>query len=184
MASKKLFFYQEILLYVGIRVVLCYLMASNYNPMVLNLRIPSFIGAFLKVRRWVMLTTNLQPSQYRKKSFKIKSSLQHSQNYTEAWSKLVKSIISQKHRAPFKEMLQRWRTVGKTASNYTSSEMEPITLPEAKALPLHHIKQFQKKLRYSTVVQIQIFVQSRKTIITALPKISKKRKGSSNFFPK
>ena len=56
---QKMFFV-NIFLKVEIRIVLCYLMASHCNPMVLNLQIPSFIEAFLRVRRWVMLYASLQ----------------------------------------------------------------------------------------------------------------------------
>ena len=42
------------LLQAEMRIVLCYLMASHYNPMAFNLRIPSFIVAFLRVRRRVV----------------------------------------------------------------------------------------------------------------------------------
>ena len=34
--------------------MLCYLMASHNNPMTSNLRIPSFIVAFLRVLPWVV----------------------------------------------------------------------------------------------------------------------------------
>ena len=42
------------------RIVLCYLMASHCNSMAFNLRIPSFIVAFLRVRRWVVHNASLQ----------------------------------------------------------------------------------------------------------------------------
>ena len=42
------------LLQAEIRIVLCYLMASHCYPMAFNLRIPSFIVAFLRIRRWVV----------------------------------------------------------------------------------------------------------------------------------
>ena len=42
------------LLQAEMRIVLCYLMASRCNPMAFNLRIPSFIVAFLRVHRWVV----------------------------------------------------------------------------------------------------------------------------------
>ena len=51
--EKKLFSY-NILLQAEMRIVLCYLMASQCNPMAFNLRIPSFIVAFLRVRRRVV----------------------------------------------------------------------------------------------------------------------------------
>ena len=41
------------LLQAEMRIVLCYLMASQSNPMAFNLRIPSFIVAFLRVRQEV-----------------------------------------------------------------------------------------------------------------------------------
>ena len=34
--------------------MLCYLMASHCNPMLRNLRIPSFIEAVFRVRWWIM----------------------------------------------------------------------------------------------------------------------------------
>ena len=40
----------------------CYLIASHCNPMAFNLRIPSFMVAFLRVRRWVM---HFAPMQFR-----------------------------------------------------------------------------------------------------------------------
>ena len=52
-ASKKLFSL-NILLQAEMRIVLCYLMASQCNPMAFNLRIPSFIVAFLRVRSWIV----------------------------------------------------------------------------------------------------------------------------------
>ena len=51
--EKKLFS-QNILLQAEMRIVLCYLIASYCNPMAFNLQIPSFIVAFLRVRRWVV----------------------------------------------------------------------------------------------------------------------------------
>ena len=42
------------------RIVLCYLMASHYNSMAFNLRIPSFIVALLRVRRWVVHYASMQ----------------------------------------------------------------------------------------------------------------------------
>ena len=51
--EKKLFS-ENILLQAEMRIVLCYLMASHCNSMAFNIRIPSFIVAFLRVRRWVV----------------------------------------------------------------------------------------------------------------------------------
>ena len=42
------------LLQAEMRMVLCYLMAFRCNPMAFDLRIPSFIVAFLRVHRWVV----------------------------------------------------------------------------------------------------------------------------------
>ena len=42
------------LLLAEMQIVLCYLMASHWNPMAFNLQIPSFIVAFLRVHRWVV----------------------------------------------------------------------------------------------------------------------------------
>ena len=47
------------------RIVLCYLMASHCNPMVLNLQIPSFIEAFLRVWQWVMHYAPIQLGTFR-----------------------------------------------------------------------------------------------------------------------
>ena len=54
------FLLQKILLYVEIRIVLCFLKASHCNPMVLNVQIPTFIEAFLRVQRWVMHYASMQ----------------------------------------------------------------------------------------------------------------------------
>ena len=51
--SKKLFS-KNIWLQAEMRIVLCYLMASHCNLMAFNLHIPSFIAAFLRVRRRVV----------------------------------------------------------------------------------------------------------------------------------
>ena len=48
------------LLQAEMQIVLCYLMASHCNPMAFNLRIPSFIVAFLRVRRWVVYYASMQ----------------------------------------------------------------------------------------------------------------------------
>ena len=40
--------------------VLCYLMVSHCNPMAFNLRIPTFIVAFSRVRRWVVYYVSMQ----------------------------------------------------------------------------------------------------------------------------
>ena len=42
------------------RIVLCYLMASHCNPMAFNLRIPTFIEAFLRVFRWIVHYASMQ----------------------------------------------------------------------------------------------------------------------------
>ena len=57
--SKKLFS-KNILLQAEMRIVLCYLMASHCNPMAFNLRIASFIVAFLRVRPWVVHYASMQ----------------------------------------------------------------------------------------------------------------------------
>ena len=51
--EKKMFF-QNVLLQAEMRIVLCYLVASHCNLMAFNLRIPSFIVAFLRVRQRVV----------------------------------------------------------------------------------------------------------------------------------
>ena len=48
------------LLQVEMRIVLCYLMASHGNPTAFNLRVPSFIVAFLRVRPWVVHYASMQ----------------------------------------------------------------------------------------------------------------------------
>ena len=48
------------LLQAEMRMVLCYLMASRCNRMAFNLRIPSFIVAFLRVHRRVVLYAFMQ----------------------------------------------------------------------------------------------------------------------------
>ena len=57
------------LLQAEMRMVLCYLMASHCNPMAFNLRIPSFIVAFLRVRRRVVhyASTQLRQPLYKQK---------------------------------------------------------------------------------------------------------------------
>ena len=58
-ALKKTAFL-EYLVVAEIRIVLCYLMASHCNPMAFNLRIPSLIVAFLRVRRWIVHYASMQ----------------------------------------------------------------------------------------------------------------------------
>ena len=48
------------LLQAEMRIALCYLMASQCNPMAFNLRIPSFIVAFLRIRRWAVHYASMQ----------------------------------------------------------------------------------------------------------------------------
>ena len=48
------------LLQMQMQIVLCYLMGSHSNPMAFSLRIPSFIVAFLRVRRWVVHYASMQ----------------------------------------------------------------------------------------------------------------------------
>ena len=57
---RKKLFSLNILLQAEMRIVLCYLMASHCNPMGFNLQIPSFIVAFLRVRRWVVRYASMQ----------------------------------------------------------------------------------------------------------------------------
>ena len=52
LVKKKVFL--EYLVLSGNKDVLCYLMASHSNPMAVNLRIASFIVAFLRARGWVV----------------------------------------------------------------------------------------------------------------------------------
>ena len=62
-------FSKNTLLQAEMRIVLCYLMASQSNPMAFNLQIPCFIVAFLKVRRWVghYASTQFRHLLYKKK---------------------------------------------------------------------------------------------------------------------
>ena len=53
-------FQKNILLQAEMRIVLCYLMASHCNSMAFNLRISSFVVAFLRVRRWVVHNASMQ----------------------------------------------------------------------------------------------------------------------------
>ena len=48
------------LLQAEMQIVFCYLMVFHCNPMAFNLRIPSFIVGFLRVRRWVMHYASMQ----------------------------------------------------------------------------------------------------------------------------
>ena len=48
------------LLQAKMRIVLCYLTVCHGNPMAFNLRIPSFIVAFLRVRQWVVHYASMQ----------------------------------------------------------------------------------------------------------------------------
>ena len=57
---KTLFSKNILLLQAEMRIVLCYLMASLCNSMAFNLRIPSFVVAFLRVRRWVVHNASMQ----------------------------------------------------------------------------------------------------------------------------
>ena len=57
---EKKVFSKNILLQAEMRIVLCYLIASHCNSMAFNLRIPSFIVAFLRVRRWVVHNASMQ----------------------------------------------------------------------------------------------------------------------------
>ena len=51
---QKIPYFLENLVVSEIWIVLCYLMACHYHPMVFNLRIPCFIEAKLRVWQWVM----------------------------------------------------------------------------------------------------------------------------------
>ena len=57
--SKKIVL-QNILLQVKMWIVFCYLMASHCNPIGFNLRIPTFIVAFLRVCRWIVHYASMQ----------------------------------------------------------------------------------------------------------------------------
>ena len=57
---KEKLFSKNILLQAEMQIVLCYLMASHSNSMAFNLRIPSFIVAFLRVRRWIVHNASMQ----------------------------------------------------------------------------------------------------------------------------
>ena len=56
--EKKMF--QNILLQAEMWIVLCYLIASHSNSTAFNLQIPSFIVAFLRVRRMVVHYSSMQ----------------------------------------------------------------------------------------------------------------------------
>ena len=68
------------------RIVLCYLMASYCNSMAFNLRIPSFIVAFLRVRRWVVHNASMQ---FRRLLYSISSS---ATRRAEGYKPLAKSL--------------------------------------------------------------------------------------------
>ena len=54
----------------------------------------------------------------------------HSLDYAKACNELARPIFASllpSNTAPFKEMLQRWRAVGNTVSNFTGPKFEPQT---------------------------------------------------------
>ena len=68
------------------RIVLCYFMASHCDSMAFNLRISSFIVAFLRVRRWVVHNASMQ---FRHLLFSISSS---AMRRAEGYKPLAKSL--------------------------------------------------------------------------------------------